>query len=130
LEIPGEDPHRLRHRDPPRLVVGCVTGKPFATASGSTVPSTAGGHRFLYNGQTLEESLFEAGFATVERAAHGSSRHPELRRIEAHETYPDSPDLPHVIVVDGTGRSTTTDTGPLGAPRAELEAADVAGQVR
>ena len=87
------------------------------------------GHRFLDNSQTLEESLFEAGFVTVERAVHGSSRHPELRHLECHETYPDSPDLHHVIVVDASGRS-PGEAGPLDAPRAELEAAVVVAQKR
>jgi predicted SAM-dependent methyltransferase len=85
------------------------------------------GHRFLYNSQTLAESLFDAGFATVEQVDYGSSRYPELREIEGHETYPDSPDLPHVIVVEASGSSSTADTGALSAPRAEFEAAVACG---
>ena len=80
------------------------------------------GHRFLYNSQTLAESLFESGFTTVESAGYGASRHRELRQLECHQTYPDDPNLPHVIVVEASGRSPGA-TSPLDAPRAELKAA-------
>jgi predicted SAM-dependent methyltransferase len=62
------------------------------------------GHQFLYNAQTLAECLHDAGFATVERCLYGESRHEALRGVEHHEKYLDSPELPHLIVVEASGR--------------------------
>ncbi|MEO8219055.1 MAG: hypothetical protein ABI718_18420 [Acidobacteriota bacterium] len=63
------------------------------------------GHQFLYNLQTLRDTLLSTGFAEVELAAYGESRHPSLRGLERHETYADDPDLPHILVVEAHGRS-------------------------
>ncbi|HUO84617.1 MAG TPA: hypothetical protein VM534_05820 [Thermoanaerobaculia bacterium] len=63
------------------------------------------GHKFLYNLDTLRELLMRAGFARVEPRDYGESPHPELRNLERHEKYPDSPDLPHVIIVEASGRA-------------------------
>jgi predicted SAM-dependent methyltransferase len=74
------------------------------------------GHQFLYNDQTLSECLRDAGFATIERCGYGESRHDALRGVEHHEKYNDIPELPHLIVVEASGRS----EGPskmLGGPR-------------
>ena len=62
------------------------------------------GHRFIYNRQTLAQALLQAGFASVEETSYGESRHPELRGLEHHETYPDTRDSPHVIVLEAAGR--------------------------
>jgi predicted SAM-dependent methyltransferase len=64
----------------------------------------AWGHRFLYNLTTLEETLYEAGFADIVACHYGESRHEELQGLEAHETYPDLPGVPHIIVVEASGR--------------------------
>jgi predicted SAM-dependent methyltransferase len=63
----------------------------------------AWGHKFLYNIQTLTETLREAGFAHVERTSYGESRHDALRGLEKHEQYLDSPELSHIIVVEASG---------------------------
>ena len=61
------------------------------------------GHQFLYNRQSLTATLRLAGFATIEQTAYGESRYDALRGIERHETYPDEPSLPHVIVLEASG---------------------------
>ena len=60
------------------------------------------GHQFLYNVQTLTECLHDAGFAEVEAASYGESRHEELRGIERHEKYADT-HLPHIVIVEASG---------------------------
>jgi predicted SAM-dependent methyltransferase len=60
------------------------------------------GHQFLYNAQTLTECLHEAGFAEVEEASYGQSRHDDLRAIEQHEKYIEG-DIPHIVIVEATG---------------------------
>jgi predicted SAM-dependent methyltransferase len=62
------------------------------------------GHQFLYNGTMLEAVLKAAGFATVVLQRYGESEIPELRGIERHEKSPDTPDLPHVLIVEASGR--------------------------
>ena len=44
------------------------------------------------------------GFATVRAFRYGESDTPALTGIERHEQYPDTPDLPHVLVVEASGR--------------------------
>lgn len=61
------------------------------------------GHQFLYNYETLKAALTDAGFAVVRACAYGESEHDVLRGLEQHETYPDAPDLPHVIIVEASG---------------------------
>lgn len=61
------------------------------------------GHRFLYNWPSLAASLHHAGFGVVEPLRYGESRHEALRGIERHEPYPDTPELPHLIVVEASG---------------------------
>ncbi len=80
------------------------------------------GHQFLYNRQTLAEVLKEAGFATVETVAYGESRHPELQNLERHEKYIDSPDTPHIIILEASGYSSAA-SPLLTGPRAEYEEA-------
>lgn len=62
------------------------------------------GHQFLYNPATLTALLQNAGFATVRALRYGESDTPALTGIERHEQYPDSPELPHVLVVEASGR--------------------------
>lgn len=64
------------------------------------------GHQFLYNFATLAALLRNSGFAEVRQLAYAHSDIAELRGLEHHQQYPDSPDLPHVVVVEAQGRAT------------------------
>jgi predicted SAM-dependent methyltransferase len=63
------------------------------------------GHQFLYNIDALEMLLRRAGFAAIRRFDYGQSDTPALAGIERHERYPDSPLLPHIFIVEASGRS-------------------------
>lgn len=80
------------------------------------------GHQFLYNRQTLTEVLKEAGFGTIESVAYGESRQPALSNLERHETYDDTPETPHIIVLEASGRRTKS-SQLLSGPRADFEEA-------
>jgi SAM-dependent methyltransferase len=71
------------------------------------------GHRFLYNAAMLEALLRDAGFARVDWWEYGRSEHPALHAIERHEQSPDIPGLPHVLVVEASGRATAPVEGEL-----------------
>ena len=58
----------------------------------------------MYNLTTLTAQLQNAGFETVRALRYGESDSPALRGLERHELYPDTPDLPHVLVVEASGR--------------------------
>ncbi len=62
------------------------------------------GHQFLYNLQTLTALLQNSGFANVRALRYGESDTAALAGIERHEQYPDVPELPHVLVVEASGR--------------------------
>jgi len=47
--------------------------------------------------------LNAAGFAFVTSQDYGCSQYPALAGLESHETYPDLPALPHVLVVEASG---------------------------
>jgi predicted SAM-dependent methyltransferase len=51
------------------------------------------GHQFLYDEQTLRESLLAAGFVNVERFRYGESRSARLRGIEQHGTVSGDPEV-------------------------------------
>jgi len=61
------------------------------------------GHCFLYNMDTLAQLLNAAGFAFVTAQQYGCSQYPALVNLESHETYPDLPASPHVLVVEASG---------------------------
>ncbi|HYV42556.1 MAG TPA: methyltransferase domain-containing protein [Thermoanaerobaculia bacterium] len=63
------------------------------------------GHQFLYNRATLEAVLKAAGFATIQFRAYGQSEVPELVGIERHETWQDTPEMPHVLVAEASGQA-------------------------
>jgi predicted SAM-dependent methyltransferase len=63
------------------------------------------GHRFLYNRPALAGILRAAGFAEITWHSYGESDVPELSGLERHEKSGDSPDLPHVLIVQARGRS-------------------------
>jgi len=67
------------------------------------------GHQFLYNLPTLTSMLKQAGFQNVEACRYGESPVPFLQGLERHERYLDTPDLPHVIVVEASGREKQSD---------------------
>ncbi|HWZ85668.1 MAG TPA: methyltransferase domain-containing protein [Thermoanaerobaculia bacterium] len=73
------------------------------------------GHQFLYNRATLESALRAAGFAGAAFFKYGESDDPGLRGLERHETWEDTPELPHVLVVEASGVAR-----PLPLPSAPL----------
>ena len=80
------------------------------------------GHQFLYNLPTLVECLYDAGFAAVESCQYGESRHEALRELEHHEKYPDTPELPHILIIEASGlRNDESDV--LEGPREEFRTA-------
>lgn len=58
------------------------------------------GHRFLWNREFLERALLAAGFDELTWCRYGESPRPHFRGLERHETYGDSPDMPHVLIVE------------------------------
>ncbi|MFL6248414.1 MAG: class I SAM-dependent methyltransferase [Thermoanaerobaculia bacterium] len=62
------------------------------------------GHQFLYNLTTLTALLQNSGFETVRALSYGESDTPALRGLERHQLYPDTPELPHVLVIEASGR--------------------------
>jgi predicted SAM-dependent methyltransferase len=72
----------------------------------------AWGHQFLYNLPALTETLQEAGFARVETQRWGESSHPGLRGLEKHEQWPDTPELPHVLVIESSGTTPARPSHP------------------
>ena len=65
----------------------------------------AWGHQFLYNVPTLAAALRAAGFARAVFRAYGESDIPELVGLERHEMSEDTPELPHELIVVGSGRA-------------------------
>ena len=63
------------------------------------------GHRFLYNRPMLEASVKHAGFGVVRFQRYGESETPFLRGLERHETWTDTPELPHVLIAEASGQS-------------------------
>lgn len=58
------------------------------------------GHRFLWNEPLLREALAACGFEAIRACRYGESELPELAGLERHETYPDSPELSHVLILE------------------------------
>lgn len=65
----------------------------------------AWGHRFIYNRAMLEDALRRAGFARLDWCAYGESTHEALRELERHERSPDAEALPHLLIVEASGRA-------------------------
>ena len=61
------------------------------------------GHRFLFNGPSLATTLHHAGFAEVQPAAFGQSRHSALAGLEQHDASPDLPNLPALLIIEAFG---------------------------
>ncbi|HZF08091.1 MAG TPA: hypothetical protein VFE33_04800, partial [Thermoanaerobaculia bacterium] len=60
----------------------------------------AWGHRFLWDRCLLEEALAAGGFSPLRWCTHGVSELPFFQGLERHEVYADTPDLPHVLIVE------------------------------
>lgn len=58
------------------------------------------GHQFLWNRDFLERALLAAGFAELTWCSYGLSPRPLFSGLERHETYGDSPEMPHVLIVE------------------------------
>ncbi|HYR46411.1 MAG TPA: hypothetical protein VER78_05345 [Thermoanaerobaculia bacterium] len=63
------------------------------------------GHQFLYNSATLEAVLKACGFAAAVFCRYGQSEVAGLRGIERHRTWEDTPEMPHVLIVEASGSS-------------------------
>lgn len=63
------------------------------------------GHQFLFNPAMLEAALKASGFAVVAFHRYGESDVTQLRGLERHETWEDTPELPHVIIAQASGRA-------------------------
>ncbi len=61
------------------------------------------GHQFLYNRAMLASALRSAGFARATFCRYGESDTPELKGLERHETWEDTPELPHVLIAEASG---------------------------
>lgn len=61
------------------------------------------GHRFLYNRATLSAVLAACGFANTVFRTYGESDVAELKALERHETWVDTPELPHVLIIEASG---------------------------
>jgi predicted SAM-dependent methyltransferase len=61
----------------------------------------AWGHHFLWNREALELVLQAVGFEEVRFCGYGESVLEQFRGIEQHEAYPDAPEEPHVLIVEG-----------------------------
>ena len=61
------------------------------------------GHQFLYNRATLSLALRSAGFARTTFCRYGESEIAELGGLERHQTWVDTPELPHVLIVEASG---------------------------
>jgi hypothetical protein len=58
------------------------------------------GHRFLWNEPLLRQALVACGYGDIRSAVYGESELPLFRGLERHEKYGDSPELPHVIILE------------------------------
>ena len=57
-------------------------------------------HRFLWNRELLARALHAAGFADLRWCVYGESSRPEFENVERHETYEDTEEIPHVLIVE------------------------------
>jgi len=82
----------------------------------------AWGHQFLYNRAMLGAAVRSAGFASTALRPYGESERPELAGLERHQTWVDTPELPHVLIIEawGRGRGEGLDEKELRQFRADL----------
>lgn len=62
----------------------------------------AWGHQFVWNPEILATALRACGFVDLVWCRYGESEHEVFRGLERHETYGDSPDLPHVLIAEAS----------------------------
>ncbi|NJN00855.1 MAG: hypothetical protein HC793_04670 [Aquincola sp.] len=60
----------------------------------------AWGHQFLWNREILTRALHACGFSAPEWCRYGESARPVFQGLERHETYGDTPELPHVLIAE------------------------------
>ncbi len=94
-EVPEADwetvqlPHRMRHIHGSRDPYGKLQpGEQYTPAMMINNGFHLDGHRFLYDFQTLAQSLRLAGFQEIIRERFGESRHAELRGVDRHDGGP------------------------------------------
>jgi predicted SAM-dependent methyltransferase len=63
------------------------------------------GHRFLYNRAALEAALKASTFSRVSFHRYGQSDVEQLRGIERHQTWEDTPEMPHVLIAEASGET-------------------------
>jgi len=64
-----------------------------------------GAQHVIDHSQPFAPQLQAAGFASVVFQKYGQSEIPDLNAIERHETYLDTPELPHVLIAEASGKS-------------------------
>ncbi|MEM8994661.1 MAG: hypothetical protein AAGF23_07695 [Acidobacteriota bacterium] len=74
-------------------------------------------HRFLWNRPLLERALEGSGFDEVRFCRWGESSIGALRGIEQHETYPDTDEVPHVLIAEARRPSAPSDGSGSGRSR-------------
>jgi predicted SAM-dependent methyltransferase len=57
-------------------------------------------HQFLWNREMLAEALAACGFEAVRWCRRGESELPFFQDLERHDTYEDSEEMPHVLIVE------------------------------
>jgi predicted SAM-dependent methyltransferase len=57
-------------------------------------------HQFLWNREMLAEALAACGFEAVRWCRRGESDLPFFRDLERHDTYGDSEEMPHILIVE------------------------------
>lgn len=57
-------------------------------------------HQFLWNREMLAEALAACGFEEVRWCRRGESDLPFFRDLERHDTYGDSEEMPHILIVE------------------------------
>ena len=58
------------------------------------------GHQFLWNREALELVLKATGFRSIRWCSYGKSKLKFFRGLERHDTWKDSVELPHVLIVE------------------------------
>jgi len=57
-------------------------------------------HQFAWNRSALDLCLRSVGFEMIHWCAYGMSALPVFEKVEGHEPYADSPELPHVLIAE------------------------------
>lgn len=57
-------------------------------------------HQFLWNREMVAEALAACGFEAVRWCRRGMSELPFFRDLERHDTYGDSEEMPHILIVE------------------------------